>query len=334
MQPVVPSATGVTVHIKIIDATDGSPETGVTSATSGLALSYRKGALGILTAITESDLAAVTSPHADGGMKHVDGGVYRVDVPDAAVPTAEFEVTWITGTVTGMQVIPAAIVGRYAIGAAGAGLTAVGLATGAITAATVATGAIDADALAADAVTEIADGVWDEALSGHATAGTAGAALSAAGSASDPLTNTVPGSYASGTAGYALGRIGTGVLSITALSHLQAGNITIVQGDSYHSSDGNAITFQFTETRAGLSWNGDTVTIHVEDAAGTTASWSATCSQSGTTVTVTVGNLTSANTDDFVPGVGTWQMRGEPGASGRPITVVEGLFTVKASLAV
>ena len=56
-------------------------------------------------------------------------------------------------------------------------------------------------------VADIADGVWDEALAGHAGAGSAGQALSAAGGPADPLLNSVPGSYASGTAGYALGRI-------------------------------------------------------------------------------------------------------------------------------
>lgn len=60
---------------------------------------------------------------------------------------------------------------------------------------------------AAPAVADVADAVWDEALSGHATAGSAGAALSAAGGAADPLLNTVPGSYASGTAGAALGKV-------------------------------------------------------------------------------------------------------------------------------
>lgn len=48
------------------------------------------------------------------------------------------------------------------------------LGAGSITATVVATGAIDADALATDAVAEIADGVWDEARSGHVAAGTFG----------------------------------------------------------------------------------------------------------------------------------------------------------------
>lgn len=83
--------------------------------------------------------------------------------------------------------------------------TGYGLATGAITAAVVATGAIDADALATDAVAEIADGVWDEATSGHTTAGTTGKALTDAGSAGDPWSTALPGAYGAGTAGKIIG---------------------------------------------------------------------------------------------------------------------------------
>jgi hypothetical protein len=57
-----------------------------------------------------------------------------------------------------------------------------GVGAGAIAANSFAANSITASALATDAVAEIADGVWDEALSGHATAGSAGAALSSAGS--------------------------------------------------------------------------------------------------------------------------------------------------------
>lgn len=55
------------------------------------------------------------------------------------------------------------------------------------------------------AASAVADAVWDEALSGHATAGSAGAALSAAQSAGDPWSTVLPGSYGSGTAGYIVG---------------------------------------------------------------------------------------------------------------------------------
>lgn len=51
----------------------------------------------------------------------------------------------------------------------------------------------------------IADAVWDEALSGHATAGSTGEALSNSGSAGDPWATSLPGSYGAGTAGKIVG---------------------------------------------------------------------------------------------------------------------------------
>jgi hypothetical protein len=51
----------------------------------------------------------------------------------------------------------------------------------------------------------IADAVWDETLSGHATGGSAGAALTGAGSAGDPWSASLPGAYGSGTAGKIIG---------------------------------------------------------------------------------------------------------------------------------
>ncbi|MGE4074976.1 MAG: hypothetical protein AB7F22_05455 [Reyranella sp.] len=64
---------------------------------------------------------------------------------------------------------------------------------------------LTASALATDAVDEIVDAVWDEPLVGHATAGSTGAALSAAGSAGDPWSTPLPGAYGAGTAGNIIG---------------------------------------------------------------------------------------------------------------------------------
>jgi len=50
-----------------------------------------------------------------------------------------------------------------------------------------------------------ADAIWDEAIAGHATAGSTGAALSAAGSAGDPWSTALPGAYGAGTAGKIVG---------------------------------------------------------------------------------------------------------------------------------
>ena len=54
-------------------------------------------------------------------------------------------------------------------------------------------------------LTEIVDGVWDEPIAGHLTAGTTGAALNGAGSAGDPWTTPLPGAYGAGTAGFIVG---------------------------------------------------------------------------------------------------------------------------------
>ena len=51
----------------------------------------------------------------------------------------------------------------------------------------------------------IAAAVWDLSTSGHTTGGSFGAAMNAAGSAGDPWSPTLPGSYAAGSAGYAVG---------------------------------------------------------------------------------------------------------------------------------
>jgi hypothetical protein len=66
------------------------------------------------------------------------------------------------------------------------------------------TGAALSAATAPSAAT-IADAVWDEAIAGHAGAGSAGAALAAAGSAGDPWSTLIPGAYGAGTAGKILG---------------------------------------------------------------------------------------------------------------------------------
>lgn len=56
-----------------------------------------------------------------------------------------------------------------------------------------------------DSAATIADAVWDELLSGHTTAGSAGKALSDAGAAGDPWATSLPGAYSAGSAGYIVG---------------------------------------------------------------------------------------------------------------------------------
>src|SRR3972149_3165457 len=95
--------TDVSVTIRIIDSTDGTPETGVVWDTSGIDLEYRReGAAS--TDITEATLAALPTANADGGFLHIGNGYYRLDLPDAACAAGATGVL-VHGTVTGMVVI-------------------------------------------------------------------------------------------------------------------------------------------------------------------------------------------------------------------------------------
>ena len=112
-------------------------------------------------------------------------GTFASGIPEVKV--ASLANNAITAASIAADAITAAKIADGAIDAAtfaAGAITATVIADGAIDAATFAAGAIDASAiaanaigaseLAADAVAEIADAVWDEAASGHTTAGTFG----------------------------------------------------------------------------------------------------------------------------------------------------------------
>ena len=105
-RPIQKGDTNVSSVVRIIDSTAGTPETGVTSATGGLAFNYRREAE-IANAITAiNDLAALTTAHTDGGILHIGDGYYRVDFQDAAFAAGAGEDgVLLTGTATGMIVI-------------------------------------------------------------------------------------------------------------------------------------------------------------------------------------------------------------------------------------
>jgi hypothetical protein len=125
VQQIILGTDDVSVTIRIVDSTAFTPEEGVTSATAGLALWYKKGATGAETALDIADLANDEAAHTDGDIAHINDGYYRVDLPDAAIPTAENEVTVVGGTVTGMIVLGTALIGVQPIGApAGASIAA------------------------------------------------------------------------------------------------------------------------------------------------------------------------------------------------------------------
>lgn len=59
---------------------------------------------------------------------------------------------------------------------------------------------------------ELAAALWDTTAGSHNTPNTMGAKLNAAGAAADPLASAVPANYPIGSAGHALGRIGSAQL--------------------------------------------------------------------------------------------------------------------------
>jgi hypothetical protein len=141
---------------------------------------------------------------------------------------------------------------------------------------------INSDALSSFAVAEIADGVWDELLSGHAISGSAGEALSAAGTAGDPWTTALPGAYGAGTAGYIIGTNLNGTITSRMASYTQpAGflaatfpttvasttNITSASGIAVSSIGTNVITAAsiatdaVTEIQSGLATATDLATV-------------------------------------------------------------------------
>lgn len=96
-------STDRSVVVRVIDSTDGTPETGVAYNTPGIDLWYRREGAA-KTSITEATLASLTTAHADGGFLHIGDGYCRLDLPDAAFATSANYVDF-GGTATGMIVI-------------------------------------------------------------------------------------------------------------------------------------------------------------------------------------------------------------------------------------
>lgn len=107
------------------------------------------------------------------------------------------------------------------------------LATSAELAALEAHGDANWGAGAVPSAADIADAVWDELIAAHATAGTTGAALLAAGAAGDPNTG-LPSSYTTGQIGYLIGEMAARLNTSNAvvLSALQGDPLNIRRGDT------------------------------------------------------------------------------------------------------
>ncbi len=104
---IVKGSIDKSVRLQIVDATDGTPETGVVFNTAGIDLWYRRQGAAVVS-ITEATLASLSTAHTDGGFLHISHGLYRLDLPDAAFASGADYVEF-GGTVTGMVVIPGVI---------------------------------------------------------------------------------------------------------------------------------------------------------------------------------------------------------------------------------
>ena len=90
MQLIEKGSTNVSLAIRLYDATNGSPKTGLTIA--NLQIRYIRVEDGIDVTISDwTSLTALTNPeaaHTDNYGYEIGEGYYRIDVPDAAFATA------------------------------------------------------------------------------------------------------------------------------------------------------------------------------------------------------------------------------------------------------
>jgi len=81
----------VSIRIRVLDDSDGTPMTTLAAATTGHEIWYQRGPA--TAAVTDggsaADLAGITSAHSDWAFDHIADGWYRVDFPDAAFAEGE-----------------------------------------------------------------------------------------------------------------------------------------------------------------------------------------------------------------------------------------------------
>lgn len=270
---------GTTNHstvIRIIDSTDGTPETGVTSATAGLAFNFRRTASAAVAITALNDLALLTTAHTDGGILHIGNGYYRLDFQDAAFAAGATDVL-LTGTATGMVVIgelyelvlydsqDAVRLGLTALPAAAAdaagGLPisdAGGLDLDTILDAAISTRSdfdettdpvelLDSGGAAGTSADELVDDVWDEVLTG--------ATHNVTNSSGRRLRQISAFVVASGTA--QAGTAGTITLAAgeSATDDIFAGDRVIIVGGTGESEHGLITTYNGTTKVATMSEN-------------------------------------------------------------------------------
>lgn len=104
--PIDPGATDQLTIFHVAN-TDGSGKTDVTSATSGLTLSYLRIGDTLVSETTAgaiNDLTDVDGPHVDWGIKHIEGGDYVLALPDAAFALPLVPAIKVSGTLANTKI--------------------------------------------------------------------------------------------------------------------------------------------------------------------------------------------------------------------------------------
>lgn len=203
MSDMAQGSTDVSRYVLLIDAISGEPATGVDP--TDMTLSYVLTRAAPVTSAAAA-LVAVTSAHADNSAIEVDAtncpGLYRIDWPDAAFFSAGLTLL----VVIGPDVHPAVEALRIV------------------------------EASAFPTISGIADAVWDEAIAGHAAAGSTGESLTNGANVTIyPFAASTPG-----------GIDGT---TITLYQHAAAPSFTITVTDALDvARDLSAMTLRFIAT--------------------------------------------------------------------------------------
>ena len=114
MIPIYAGLTSQSIDVFIPDSASstGGGKTGLAYNTASLSAHYRKGATGSTTAITLATLANAQAAYSSGGFIEIDAtnqpGMYRLDLPNAAVDTAGLVHVMLKGA-SGMAPVPVRI---------------------------------------------------------------------------------------------------------------------------------------------------------------------------------------------------------------------------------
>jgi hypothetical protein len=204
--------TSVTRYIKLVDSATGVPKTALTI--TDIDLQYTRNRTAPAAKIDATALATTSTAYTSGKAIEVDAsfspGLYRIDWPDAAFATGVDKVI-LCVTCTGVD--PAyeeiALVDNLPGELTTATMNALvdlvwdEALAGHASAGSAGLGLSNA-ATAPNAAT-IADAVWDESLAGHAIVGSTGEALAATVAIGDPWSTTLPGAYTADQAGAIIG---------------------------------------------------------------------------------------------------------------------------------